>query len=314
MSDVSPRLREVARIPLPSHRSDGGFDHAAVDGRAARLYVAHTANDCVDVIELASRKFSHSLNMLRGVAGVWIAEEPGLLFTSNRGEDTASVFRLRDEKEVVRVPTGSRPNGLAFDPTRGTLLVAGVGNRETGSPPTATFWRGPEGPRSQMELPGRSRWALYHREADAFFVNIADPPGIARIEGRDTSRIDRLIEVPAKGPHGLERSTEAATLYCACDDGQLVELDLTAGRPTAVAPLAGPPDVIWRSPRSSHLFVAIGDPGVVQVFRTPGLDLLDSLSTQEGAHTLTVDPATGEIHVFLPSTHEDLVLRDLAAD
>jgi hypothetical protein len=45
-------LRLEGYIDLPEHAGPGGFDHAAVHGRLRRLYVAHTANDAVDVIDL----------------------------------------------------------------------------------------------------------------------------------------------------------------------------------------------------------------------------------------------------------------------
>jgi len=304
-------MRQVARIGLPSHVQEGGFDHAAVYAAKSRLYVAHTSNDSVDVVDLMGRRFSHSLGSLPGVAGVWVSEERGLLFTSNRGQDTASIFDLASEREIYRVPTGSRPNGMAFDTNRATLLVAGVGNRESAAPPTATFISASDGKAvERIDLPGRTRWSLFHRPSDAFYVNIADPPRIAQIGASDLSRIGRMIEVPASGPHGLDQDPDGRTLYCACDDGWLVEVDLPTGMGHASSRLLGPPDVIWLNPRTGHLYVAIGDPGVVQVFETHPLTPVGSIVTAAGAHTLTLDPANGEIHVFLPSTHEDLVLAE----
>jgi DNA-binding beta-propeller fold protein YncE len=305
-------LKEVGRIPLPPHPTDGGFDHAAVSVATSRLYVAHTANHTVDVVDLRSRKFVRSLRDLNGVAGVRVSEERRLLFTSNRGEDTVSGFGLPEEKELFRWPTGRRPNGMAFDPGRGTLLVAGVGQPETGAPPTATLFDTAQGRRKgQLVMPGRMRWATYHAATDAFYVNIADPPCIAQIDGSDVSRVTRLIDVPAQGPHGLEQDPDGRTLYCACDDGKLVVVDLPSGTARVAGSLAGAPDVLWVNPRLGHLYVAIGEPGVVQVFRTDPIAPLETVSTAEGAHTLTVDPTVDEVFVFLPQTHEALALLDL---
>src|SRR6266550_1698728 len=44
-------LRLLSHIELPAHRSDGGFDHADVHPPTDRLYVAHTSNDSIDVID-----------------------------------------------------------------------------------------------------------------------------------------------------------------------------------------------------------------------------------------------------------------------
>ena len=43
-------LGHLGFIDLPAHATAGGFDHAAVHEPTGRIYVAHTANDAVDVI------------------------------------------------------------------------------------------------------------------------------------------------------------------------------------------------------------------------------------------------------------------------
>jgi hypothetical protein len=48
-------------IALPENNGPGGFDHASVHLKSRRLYVAHTANDSLDVIDLRMGKFPHSI-------------------------------------------------------------------------------------------------------------------------------------------------------------------------------------------------------------------------------------------------------------
>jgi DNA-binding beta-propeller fold protein YncE len=304
-------LREVARIRLPPHRSEGGFDHAAVHRGTGRLFVAHTSNDSVDIVDLATRQFRGSIPGLRGVAGVWVAETPALLFTSNRGEDTASVFDVRDQVERFRVPTGHRPNGMALDTDRLQLLVAGVGNKDTGAPASATVIDVTEGRQlAQFSLPGRTRWCVYNRASDSFFVNIGDPPGIVQIDASKPTGVSRFIGLPGIGPHGLEQGGKGNTLYSICDDGRVLTVELPSGDVGTAGRLSGAPDVAWINHGLGRLYVAVPDPGVVDVFQTRPFRRLESVPSGEGAHTLTVDPSANEVHVFLPRTHEDLVLCD----
>jgi YVTN family beta-propeller protein len=65
---------------------------------------------------------------LTGVAGALVCEERGLVFTSNRGENTVSVFAPGSERDAFKIPVGERPNGLAFDPVSGILITANVGD------------------------------------------------------------------------------------------------------------------------------------------------------------------------------------------
>lgn len=305
-------LVEVARIALPPHPPDGGFDHAAVDSRAGRLYVAHTSNNAVDVVDLAARRYLSSIPTMSGVAGVWVAEADRRLFTSNRGEDTATVFDLDTSRELFRCPTGARPNGLAFDPGRGVLLVAGVGNATApDAPPTLSFVDAAHGTSlGRLRMPGRTRWAIFHDPSKSFYVNIADPPAIAVIPSNDLPRIARMIPIPAKGPHGMEQDPSGRRLFCACDEGVLIGVEPRTGETTRIGTLAGAPDVLWLDSGRDRLYCAVEEPGVVHVFNTTSGQLLETVSTAMGAGTLTLDPVRHEVHVFLPGSHEDLVLRD----
>src|SRR5262245_10901798 len=121
-------LRLTGYIDLPAHKATGGFDHAAIHARTDRLYVAHTANDAIDVIDCSRRKYVSSIANLAAVAGVLISEERDLAFTSNRGENTVGIYTPGSEDSLIKVSVGVRPNGLAFDARRGLLLAANVGD------------------------------------------------------------------------------------------------------------------------------------------------------------------------------------------
>ena len=79
-------------IDLPAHRGPGGFDHAAVHRASARLYVAHTANDGLDVVDCASNSHIGSIPHLEGVAGALVSEEHDLVVHLVIG-DTRTVHR-----------------------------------------------------------------------------------------------------------------------------------------------------------------------------------------------------------------------------
>src|SRR5437773_19046 len=214
---MSLRLR--SHIELPAHASDGGFDHAAVHHESSRLYVAHTSNDDVDVIDSASNRFLRSIHGLKGVAGVLASDERGFLFTANRAENTISIFAAGTEKELARLSAGIRPNGLAFEPSRGLLLVANVGDPEIGNSSTVSMIDvGEKTVIATVVLPGRPRWAVYDERTAAFYVNIADPPLIVEIEAKTPSTIRERYKVPAKGPHGLDLDPRGRQLFALVTD------------------------------------------------------------------------------------------------
>lgn len=303
-------LELLGFIDLPSHVGRGGFDHAAVHAATGRCYVAHTANDAVDVIDLVARKYVGSIYGLAAVAGALVAEAPDVVFTSNRGEDTVGIFTPTGGA-VEKIGVGLRPNGLAYDPGRRRLLSAHVGDPAVAGSQTVSVVDVAARRRiADLPVAGRTRWTVFDKRADAFHVNIADPPQIVIVESADPVRIRRVVSVPHAGPHGLDLDVARRRLFCACDAGVLVELDADTGSVVATAALAGVPDVVFFNAALGRVYVAIGDPGVIEVFDTGPLRRHEAVTTEAGAHTLAFDPVRNLVGALLPATHRAALYVD----
>jgi DNA-binding beta-propeller fold protein YncE len=304
-------LKQTGYIDLPGHLGAGGFDHAAVHPGLARLYVAHTANDSLDVIDTGEDAYLHSIPGLTGVAGVLVSEQSDLVFSSNRAENSIAMFMPGSESTLEKITVGIRPNGLAFDEQSGLLLSAHVGDPEI--PVSFTVALVDIAGRqviASIPVPGRTRWAIFDPAAEVFYINISDPPQIVVIDPRASDHVARVIAVPAAGPHGLDLDLTGRRLFCACDDGMLISLNADTGEILAQAPLSGKPDVIFLNPACGHLYVAVGDPGVIDLFDARTLQLLETVPTEKGAHTLGFDQLRHKIYSFLPSTHRAEVFSD----
>lgn len=304
-------LRPIGVVDLPAHAGEGGFDHAAVHTASARVYVAHTANDAVDVIDLTAQKYVGSIAGLPAVAGALVTEAPDLVFTSNRGEDTVGIFSPANDSAIEKVKVGSRPNGLAYDPRRGRLLVAHVGDAAIPGSRTVSIVDVEHRQRiADLPVAGRTRWAVFDPVADAFHVNIADPPQIVVVGGGDPLAIRRIVPVPHAGPHGLDIDVTRRRLFCACDAGVLVELDADTGAIIAEELIAGVPDVVFFNAALGRVYVAIGEPGVIEVFDVSPLRRHETVATEAGAHTLAFDATRNIVGAFLPVSHRAALYVD----
>jgi YVTN family beta-propeller protein len=304
-------LRLVGHVELPPHRSNGGFDHADIHSPTDRLYVAHTANDSIDVIDCAQDSYLESISGLSAVAGALVSEQHGLVFTTNRGENTVSVFKPGNERNGFKIGVGVKPNGVAFDDSRGFLVVANVGDPAIAGSYTASVVDVGRRERiSEINLPGRSRWAIYHPTRETFFVNIAAPARIVAIDARDPTKVSKQYEVPSEGPHGLDLDLATDRLFCACDAGALFAIDAGSGHVLDGVPLSGAPDVIFLNPKLGHLYVAIGDPGVIDVVDIAAMRRKDIVPTEPGAHTLALDRNRNKLYAFLPRSHRAAVFVD----
>ncbi len=239
-----------------------------------------------------------------------VSNEKDLVFTSNRGEKTVGVFPHGQEKKLEKVKVGGFPNGLAFDPSRNTLLAANVSKQDDPNPITLSIVETKKKIlTADIIVPGRTRWTVFDNKTDRFYVNISKPPQIVAIDSRDPDGI-AATDVPATGPHGLDIDLEGRRLFCACDQGGLFTIDLKSGRVSRASDLSGPPDVIFYNPRLRHLYVAIGEPGVIDVFNTDTMKLGQTAKTEPGAHTIAYNSETDKVYAFTPASHRAAVYQD----
>jgi DNA-binding beta-propeller fold protein YncE len=308
---VPMRLRLLSHIELPPNRSKGGFDHADVHQGTDRLYVAHTSNDAVDVIDTARDRYVESIAGFTAVAGALVSEARGLVFTSNRGENTVSVFALGAERESFKIAVGVKPNGLSFDPARNILIAANVGDPSIPDSYTVSIIDVSRRERiAEVKVPGRTRWTIYDQARELFFVNIASPARIVVIAAHDPTKITKAYDIPAAGPHGLDLDPDRGCLLCACDAGVLLAIDPDSGDVLGEVGLSGAPDVIFLHRPSRRLYVAVGDPGVIDVIDVQTMRREEVVTTEAGAHTLALDRKRNKVYAFLPQSHQAAVFHE----
>ncbi|MBI2737347.1 MAG: YncE family protein [Rhodospirillales bacterium] len=305
-------LQLTGHVALPAHKGSGGFDHAAVHAATGHVYVAHTANDTVDVFDPATRKHLYSIPGLTAVAGALVSDESQLVFTSNRGENTIGIFTPGADPAVTKVAVGERPNGLSYDARRRLVLAANVGDPSVPRSYTLSVVDlDSRALRSSIEVPGRTRWTVFDADAQAFYVNIMQPSQIVVVDAREPDRVARTMPLPADGAHGLDFDPATRRLFCACDAGVLVTLDAGTGKVLSQGKLSGVPDVVWFNPKRRQLYAAVGDPGVVDVFETTTMKSLGIIVTAKGAHTTAFPPTGDTLIAFLPQTHRAAIYRVL---
>lgn len=285
-------LTAAGSIALPPHAPGGGFDHGDVDHETGRVFVAHTAAGTVEVIDGGIHR--GTIPGCAEASGVLCAQEDRLVFAAARGAGKVLVIAAPSNDVIGEVAVGPKPNGLAWDAQRRRLLVADVHDfrvRLVDPRRRAVV--------ADAGLPGRPRWCVYDAARDRFLVNIREPACVAVLDA-GTAVLRARWPVSSGGPHGLDLDTERGRAFVACDGGKVLALDLESGREVADADITAEPDAIWYNPALSHLYVAIGQPGVVDVLDTRGMTIVQEIVTEAGAHTSAFDQRRQRLYVFLP--------------
>lgn len=281
-------------IPLPPNPA-GDFDHGDVYLPTGRVFVANTAAGTVEVID--GEHLSH-LTTIPGcpeASGVLAAQDDALIFAAARGAGKLLVIDPITNAILRTVAVGSRPNGLAWDSLRRHLLVADVqDNRARLVYPQVGQVV------ATVDLPGRPRWAIYHQAGNRFLVNIREPACVVILAAESLTLVGQF-PILDSGPHGLDLDREGLRAFVACDGGIVVSLDTSKGLELSRVAIAGAPDAIWHNHRMGRLYVAIEDPGVIDVVNTETMTVEEQITSEAGAHTTAFDVRRQRLYVFLPS-------------
>ena len=279
-------------VELPRHTS-GGFDHGDVDHASGRVFVAHTANGTVEVIDGVNQIHLATLPDCPEGSGVLCVQELHLTFAAARG--AGKVLVIDSDSIAIRreIAVGPKPNGLAWDPTRRQLLAADVEDFR------ARIFSLDGDLVSTTALSGRPRWCVYDSTRDRYLVNIREP-AVVEVLSATTLKRTATFPISAQGPHGLDLDPIQDRAFVACDSGVVVVLDLRTGREIVSIPIAGEPDAIWYNRSRHKLYVAVGNPGVVDVLDTRTMVVDERIATEEGAYTTAFDPVRQILYVFLP--------------
>ncbi len=281
-------------IDLPPHPA-GDYDHGDVYLANGHVFVANTAAGTVEVID--GEHFRHVATVPGCVeaSGVLCAQDEALIFAAARGAGKLLVIDAVRTSLLREVAVGFRPNGLAWDSRRRHLLVADVQDNQARLVDPAA-----DQVIATVDLPGRPRWAVYQRSGDAFLVNIREPACVVVLSADPLAKA-RHFPVSGSGPHGLDIDAEGSRAFVACDGGTVVTLNLSTGQELARVSIAGVPDAIWHNHRTSRLYVAITEPGVIDVVNTHTMTVDEQIPTEVGAHTTAYDATRQRLYVFLPS-------------
>jgi hypothetical protein len=295
-------LKDLGTIEIPG-AAGSEFDHGIFDAKTRRVFIAHTRQSTIEVIDPDAGRHIATLPDFPGVAGA-VADD-GEILTTNRGAATVTWLDAATYKIKGVFPSGPKPNGAAIVKRKGIGIAACIGDADQG--PVLQLINLKEVTQSSIELPGRPRWCVTDAAAERLFLCIREPSMILVVSLPDLRSLAQW-RLPCGGAHGLDIDHARQRLYAACDDGDLVEVDSRSGEVTNVWPIAGPPDVTWFNPATGRVHVAIGEPGVVDTV-DPRTGKTTRTITGAGAHTTVLVPPD-RLYVISPAHSGILVLED----
>ena len=190
-------LKAIGTIAIPDAMGSE-FDHAAFDASSRRVLIAHTARDCVEVIDHDAGKHLATLPGFPGVAGA--VADNGLILVTNRGSASVALLDANTLETRATYKTGGRPNGAVIIARSNLGIAACIG--DDGETPTLQLFElnGPE--HVSIDLPGRPRWCVTDAAAERVFLCIREPSMVLVARLPDLDAVTNW-KIPSSGAHGL---------------------------------------------------------------------------------------------------------------
>lgn len=282
-------LKVVATIPGP----DGGWDMASFDPARRRVLVAH--GDRVTAIDVDSGVVRG--DFARGSHLHAVVPVPGAnrLVTTNSGDNTAKVVDASSGAVLASIPAAADADSATYDPGSGLVVVIG------GDSGQITLVD-PRAMKAVANIPVGG--SLEFGQADGrgrLYVNAEDTHEIVVVDLAARKVVARYPMAGCLRPTGLAL-VKGGRLVSACANGVVKIVSAADGHEIASLPIGvGPDAVIYDAVRGLAL-VPSGRSGTLAVIALGGPDanrVIDTVPTQVGARTGTLDPRTGR--VYLPT-------------
>ena len=226
-----------------------------------------------------------------GVHGAVMAAD-NRLFTSNGREAKVSIVDAKTRKTLMKVETGPNPDFIMYEPKQKEVYAFNASGSATvidlAGKVVATIPLGGK-PEAGVSDPAMSR----------VYVNIEDKNEIAVIDVSKHEIVARWPIAPGEEAAGLAIDRKTHRLFIGAHNKLMVMMDSTNGKVVGQVPIGANVDATWFDPQTGYAFSSCGD-GTTTIAKEDSpakLTLVQTLTTERGARTMALDPATHRIYL-----------------
>ncbi|MFL6141174.1 MAG: YncE family protein [Labedaea sp.] len=289
-------LRPVAEVALPGDSSR--FDYASLDSDLGLLFIAHLGASEIIEVDIRTHTVVRTIPNVSQVHGVLVVAALHRVFATATGSNQMVSLDEGTGAELGRSATGNFPDGLAYDPRRGTIWTT----NETGG--TETVIDAATGAvRGTVAVAPEVGNVVHDPTADQMLVAAQGHNELAAIDPTTLTVTRRLALPRCQADHGLALDPVARLAFLACEgNATLLTVDLGSWQVTDTAPVGQNPDVLAYDQGAQRLYVA-AESGTVTVLdlRDRHLRLAGSDHLADGAHVVALNPATHHSYFPVPA-------------
>lgn len=269
---------------------DSGWDYLAVDPMSKLLYVTH--GNHVVVIDTISGSVKADITGLKGIHGVAFDTSGKFGYISDGGANEVVVFDRKTDAILQRVPAGTNPDGIVFEPVTQTVWAFNGRSKNATVIDDVTHQVV-----ATVPLPGKPEFPVADGKGSVY-DNIENLSQIVHIDARTHTILATWPIAPCEGPSGLAIDKRHERLFAVCD-GTMAVVDARTGKVVATPKIGDGPDAARFDSKHRLAFSSNGE-GTLTIVHEDSLDsysVLQTLATKRGARTMALDEASGKIYV-----------------
>ncbi|MEY4918654.1 MAG: hypothetical protein RL616_2567, partial [Verrucomicrobiota bacterium] len=209
-------------------------------------------------------------------------------------ENKGALVDLKTLKIISKVDTGANPDGMIFEPGQKEFYTF------NGRGESATVVDAQSGKvTATIPLGGKPEFAAADVKAGLVFNNLEDKNEVVAIDTKTHTVKSRWPIAPGEEASGMAFDAKNHRLFLGCGGSKtMVMMDSESGKVLASVPIGDGVDANAFDPATMLAFASCGD-GTVTIAKEDGdkLTVMQTLKTEKGSRTMTIDPATHKIYL-----------------
>jgi DNA-binding beta-propeller fold protein YncE len=269
---------------------EGGWDYLTIDTTSNRLFLSRGTH--VMVVDLGNNSVIADIPNTLGVHGVALAPELNRGFTSNGRDTSVTIFDYKTLAPitVVKIP-GRNPDAILYDPATKRVFTF------NGATANATVIDATNGNVvGSVDLGGKPEAGVVDR--GRVYVNVEDKNEIVVFDPQTLAVYAHWPLAPCEEPTGLAIDRVHQRLFAGCGNKVMAVVDTKTGKVVAAPAVGNGVDASGFDPATQLAFTSNGEGSITVVHEdTPDkYTVVETVPTQRGARTMTVNPKTHRLY------------------
>jgi len=289
ISCISQEYKVSKKIKIAGNE---GWDYLVVDDVNQHLFVSH--GSVVNVVDLHTDNTIATIPDTKGVHGITIANDLNKAFITNGKDNSVTIVDLKTFKLIEKVAiSGQKPDAVLYDQFSHKVFTYNASSKDATVLDAIT-----NKVIKSIPLGGKPEFSVTNTEG-LIYVNIEDKNEIKTIDATKLEVTATWSIAPGDEPSGLAIDLNSNRLFSVCGNKLMVVVDALNGKVIKTLPIGDGCDGVAFDAKKKLAFSSNGE-GTITVVKEENANkfsVLETVKTQKGARTITINKTSGDLYL-----------------